>query len=103
MIKLDAKFYGEIRKAKDNSLVPDDQYVVFLAKDNAFAKLLPLYLIECRTQHCDKAQLDAVQAMIDRVNAWREANPDKLKTPDAEGERMLTVENWGEKDIRNKK
>ena len=24
MMKLDAKFYGEIRKAKDDSLVPDE-------------------------------------------------------------------------------
>jgi len=36
-MKLDAKFFGEIFKAKDHSRVPDDEYAVFLAKDNAFA------------------------------------------------------------------
>lgn len=36
MEKLDAKFYGEIRKVKDGAVVPEDEYVVFLAKDTAF-------------------------------------------------------------------
>jgi hypothetical protein len=49
MTKLDAKFYGNIFKAKDNSQVPDDEYVVFLAKDNAFARGLPPKSSGCRS------------------------------------------------------
>lgn len=103
MIKLDAKFYGEIRKAKDDSLVPDDEYVVFLAKDNAFADILPLYRIACQTAHADAAQMKAVDDMIGRVHAWRAAHPDRLKVPDADGEKLLDVQNWGKNDLRNRK
>ena len=46
-MKLDAKFYGEIRKVKDDSIVPDDEYVVFLAKDNAFAEVTHHYAETC--------------------------------------------------------
>lgn len=90
-MKLDAKFYGEIRKVKDDSIVPDDQYVVFLAKDNAFAAILPEYRKLCEALHCDKEHLAAVDRMIIRLDAWRVANPDKLKRPDAAGEKLLDV------------
>lgn len=88
-MKLDAKFYGEIRKVKDDSIVPDDQYVVFLAKDNAFAKMLPLYYAMCIEMGADAEHVASVERMIDRLNAWRAANPDKLKVPDAKGEKLL--------------
>ena len=92
MTKLDAKFYGQIFKAKDSSRVPDDEYVVFLAKDNAFAAVLPLYLEQCIKMDADEAQIEAVTAMIGRVDQWRAANPDRCKVPDAAGETMLEVE-----------
>lgn len=88
-MKLDAKFYGEIRKAKDDTRVPDDEYVVFLAKDNAFAAILPLYAAKCAELGCDPDQIAAIDRMVDRVLAWRAANPDRLKNPDAKGERLL--------------
>ena len=89
--KLDAKFYGEIRKAKDDSIVPPDEYVVFLAKDNAFAAVLPQYLEECHRLRCDPEQIRAVKDMIDRLNKWRDENPTRLKNPDAIGETLLDV------------
>jgi hypothetical protein len=88
-MKLDAKFYGELRKVKDDSIVPDDEYVVFLAKDNAFAALLPFYYAKCIELGCDAEQVDAVERMIDRLQEWRAANPDRLKNPDAAGEKLL--------------
>lgn len=87
--KLDKKFYGTIRKVKDGSIVPSDQYVVFLAKDTAFAVVLPLYLRQCIFMGCDAEQIAAVEKLIDNVNMWRAANPDKLKKPDAAGEKLL--------------
>jgi hypothetical protein len=88
-MKLDAKFYGDIRKVKDDSQVPEDEYIVFLAKDNAFAAVLPMYLAECIKLGADAEQIDAVKRMIGRLDAWRTANPHRLKTPDAAGERLL--------------
>lgn len=90
-MKLDGKFYGEIRKAKDDSIVPDDEYVVFLAKDNAFAAILPEYRDMCKALGADTEQLLAVDRLIQRVQVWRAANPDKLKVPDAKGEKLLDV------------
>lgn len=89
--KIDAKFYGEIRKVKDDSIVPDDQYVVFLVKDDAFAAVLPQYLAECIRLRADRAQIDATIAMIQRVQNWRADHPDRLKVPDAFGEKMLPL------------
>ena len=89
--KLDSKFYGTVIKAKDNSIVDGSEYVVFLAKDNAFAAVLPIYLEKCIHMDADQEQIDAVIGLIDRVDAWRAANPDKCKTPDAAGERLLNT------------
>ncbi len=87
-MKLDAKFYGEIRKVKDGSPVPDDEYVVFLAEDNAFAEILPLYRDKCVELGCDAEQIAAVQRMMNRLEMWRRANRDRLKNPDALGEKL---------------
>lgn len=89
MPKLDAKFYGEIRKVKDDSVVPDDEYVVFLAKDTAFANTLGRYREECVALGADADQIAAVDRMITRLQAWRTEHPDRLKVPDAAGEKLL--------------
>jgi hypothetical protein len=88
-MKLDAKFYGQIRKVKDGTTVPEDEYVVFLAKDNAFAAVLPLYRAECARLGCDPEQVAAVDRMVARLQKWREEHPDRLKRPDAVGEELL--------------
>lgn len=87
--KLDAKFYGTIIKAKDNSIVPDDEYVVFLAKDSAFANVLLWYRDQCIELGADQEQVAAVNRMIQRVREWRIANPDRVKVPDAKGEKLF--------------
>jgi hypothetical protein len=87
--KLDAKFYGSIFKAKDGSPVPDEQFVVFLAKDNAFANVLPMYREECVRLGADAEQVAAVDAMIVRLTEWRATHPELCKVPDAKNERLL--------------
>ncbi len=69
--------------------MPDDEYVVFLAKDNAFAAIMPDYLAKCIELGCDEEQVQAVTRLMDRMLAWRNTNPEKCKVPDAAGERML--------------
>ena len=87
--KLDAKFFGEIRKVKDNSIVPDDEYMVFLAKDNAFPSTLQFYLEKCIELGCDAEHIGAVERTITRLKVWREEHVDRLKNPDAVNERLL--------------
>lgn len=89
MKKLDAKFTGVIVKNKDGSIVPQDEYVVFLAKDNAFPATVEFYINECRRQGAEPEQVDAVREMYDRLTEWREANPDRCKPPDVEPGELL--------------
>ena len=88
-MKLDKKFVGQITKVKDGSIVGEDEYVVFLAKDTAFASILPTYRFTCIQFGCDEEQITAVDLLIKNVKEWRTLHADKVKIPDAKGERML--------------
>ena len=87
-MNLDAKFVGEIRKVKDGSVVPPDEFVVFLAKDNAFAETIYYYRKRCVALGADEEQIAAVDRMIARLNHWRAMNQHRLKVPDARGEKL---------------
>ena len=87
--KLDAKFNGVIFKVKDGSIVPDDEYMVFLAKDNAFLPTLCFYRAECERIGADKEHIAAVDRTINRLVVWRESNKHRLKTPDAKKDKLL--------------
>jgi ABC-type thiamine transport system substrate-binding protein len=84
IMKLDGKFHGVVIKNKNQQIVPQDQWVVFLAKDNAFPATLEFYQKECERLGASLEQIQAVQNMRDRVAAWRAANPQLLKVPDVE-------------------
>lgn len=88
-MKMDAKFYGEIRKAKDDTIVPEDEWICFLVKDNAFAATLPIYLAKCIELGADQEQIDSVIRMIQRMMDWRHSKPARLKVPDARREKLL--------------
>lgn len=81
-MKLDGKFHGVIVKNKDGSIVPQDQWVVFLAKDDAFPATLHFYRSECARVGASVEQLRAVDDMITRVEDWRRQHPELCKTPD---------------------
>lgn len=89
-VKLDGKFHGIIAKNKDQSIVPQDQWVVFLAKDNAFPATLDFYRQECQRQRASQAQLSAVDDLVNRLRDWRDANPSKCKVPDVQPEEIVT-------------
>jgi hypothetical protein len=82
-LKLDRKFFGEVFKSKDGSKVPESQWMVFLAKDNAVPATLRFYRTECERLGAKKTQLDAVDAMIQRVDRYRVTYPQLCKVPDA--------------------
>ena len=87
--KLDAKFSGVIFKVKDGSIVPDDEYMVFLAKDQAFLPTLKFYREQCVKLRADEEHIEAVDRTIDRLITWRENNQHRLKVPDAKGEKLV--------------
>lgn len=87
--KLDAKFSGVIFKVKDGSIVPDDEYMVFLAKDAAFLPTLQFYRSECVRLGADREHIEAVNRTIDRLVVWQDSNRHRLKVPDAKGEKLV--------------
>jgi hypothetical protein len=88
-MKLDAKFYGEIRKAKNDEIVPEEEWICFLVKDAALPSTLDFYRRKCEEFGADAEQIDAIDRLKDRVMIWRRNNPDRIKTPDAKGEKLL--------------
>ena len=82
--KLDRKFHGVVVKDKDGTIVPPDQYIVFLAKDHAVPKMLDTYYDECERLGAEMPQLNAVADLLNRVQAWRNAHPDECKVPDVD-------------------
>ena len=83
-MKLDAKFHGVIIKNKDGSVVAQDQWMVFLAKDNAVPATLEFYEYECIRQGAAQEQIEAVRAMRSRLETWRLENPQFCKVPDVQ-------------------
>lgn len=83
MQKLDGKFHGIIAKDLGGEIVPPSEFVVFLAKDNAFPATLEFYYNECKRIGADREQLDAIERLQTRVVRWREAHPERCKVPDA--------------------
>jgi hypothetical protein len=90
MYKLDRNFTGIIVKNKDGSIVPHDEYIVFLAKDNAFLPTLGFYRKECARLGADNTQLTAIDTLIDAVLDWREKNPERCKTPDVQDNELIS-------------
>jgi hypothetical protein len=84
MSKLDGKFKGTIFREKDGAEVPNDSYMIFLARDNAFPATLQFYRQECERLGADLPQLYAVDELIRRVASWRKAHPKELKIPDVD-------------------
>ncbi len=84
MQKLDGKFHGIIAKNKDGSIVGQDEWIVFLAKDNALLPTLRFYREECIRIGADASQVNACTELIERVEAWRDFNLTACKVPDVE-------------------
>lgn len=81
---LDGKFHGRVFRNKDGVEEPPDSWIVFVARDNALPRTLEFYRQECIRLGAEWAQIEAVEKLILRVEAWRAANPTATKIPDVE-------------------
>jgi len=79
--KLDQKFYGDIYKAKDGSLVDPSEYIIFLAHDGAFIKAIDDYPYWCEQLGCDQNQINLANKLLENIEKWRNENPDKCHRP----------------------
>lgn len=81
---LDGKFKGTVYRSRDNQVVDDEQWMVFLAKDNAVPQMLAFYRNRCVELGAGEEQIKSVDRLIDRVHAWRQTHHELCKVPDAE-------------------
>jgi hypothetical protein len=88
--KLDGKFHGIIVKNKDGSIVPQDEWIVFLAKDNALPAALTAYIAACEDLRAGREQVESAKELHRRVHQWRRDNPDKCKVPDTQAGEIVT-------------
>jgi hypothetical protein len=80
-VKLDGKYTGTIRKA-DGTVVPNDEWIVFRAKDLAVPAVLLAYYDECARRGSPESHLKGVMDLYERVDRWQMGHPDQCKVPD---------------------
>lgn len=83
-VPLDGKFHGRIFRNLDNTEVPSDRWMAFMAYDNALPATLAFYRQECERIGAGEEQLAAVDRLIHRVAEYRRLHPETHKVPDAE-------------------
>jgi hypothetical protein len=87
---LDFKVHGILIKNKDNTIIPEDEFIVFRPHDNAVPAMLKFYGEECARWGAEPAQLSAVLDLIGRVAAWRAAHPERCKVADVQPGELST-------------
>lgn len=81
---IDRKFKISATSIGSGNKYSDENAVLFLAKDIAFARALPEYLNQCIICGAGQDQITAVELLIDRVNAFQLENVGVAKIPDVD-------------------
>jgi len=81
---VDLKFRFQASHAKTGKQHSEKDAVVFLANDDVLPGTLHVYLQECKRLEAEKEQIEGVERLIKRVDAWRANHPDQGKVPDIE-------------------
>jgi hypothetical protein len=84
MSRLDSKVHGTLIKNKNGMEIPEDEFIVFRPSDNAIPLTLRYYLIVLKAQGASVEQIQAVERLIDRVDEWRLAHPERCKVADVD-------------------
>jgi hypothetical protein len=83
-MRLDSKVHGILVKNKDNTIIPEDEFIVFRPADNAVPAMLNCYADILAKQGASPEQLMAVARLQDRVDGWRQAHPERCKVADVQ-------------------
>ncbi len=81
-MKMDSKVHGTLVRNKDGKEIPEDEFVVFRPSDNSFLPALRFYREQLERDGALVEQLEAVDALIARVEAWRAQHPERCKVAD---------------------
>ena len=78
--------YGRV--TTEHGEIPDDEpVIVFRARDALTPKLIGIYWNLCQAAGSPQRHLDIINENHERFDAWQDANPDKVRTPDSERSR----------------
>jgi len=88
--RLDGKVHGTLVSNRTGEEIPPDEYVVFRPHDDALVETLYYYRNLLVPKGASREQLEAVDSLIARVEAWREAHPERRKVPDVEPGEIVT-------------
>lgn len=80
-MKMDQKYKGEVFK-NNGTPVPEDEWIVFRAKDLALVETLEAYHCICTKLYCPNEHLDGIIRLKDRVVEFQNNNPERCKIPD---------------------
>jgi hypothetical protein len=80
-MKMDRKYKGRVYK-NDGSLVPDDEWIVFRAKDRCVPEMLIGYIGYCYEQRVDIEHITGMMELLSRVMRFQLDNPERCKFPD---------------------
>lgn len=81
---VDLKFRFQAFHAITGKNHSEEDAVMVLAQDDALPGTLQAYLQECTRLGAEKEQIEGVERLIKRVEAWRVNHPDQCKVPDIE-------------------
>jgi len=65
-VRIDQKYYGEVFK-NDGTKVPEEEMIVFRAKDRAVPATLKAYAVKCQSIGCSDLHVEEILLLRDRV------------------------------------
>lgn len=81
-MKIDQKYKGRITKRSDGTIVPEDEWIVFRAKDLALPAAMSAYIRKCEQLGCNKDFIQEFIKLKGRVVRFQISNPERCKIPD---------------------
>jgi hypothetical protein len=71
------KYHGIIAKTSTGQIIPPDDYLIFMKKDDAVPAMLTTYYEKCNELGCDDDHLEWVADQVYNLRHWREQNADR--------------------------
>ena len=78
--------YGRV--TTEHGDIPDDEpVIVFRARDRMLPAVMRFYRELCEGNGSPQRHLDLIKGCRERIEAWQQENPDRVRQPDSERSR----------------
>ncbi|GAG92016.1 unnamed protein product, partial [marine sediment metagenome] len=71
-MRIDQKYYGDVFK-NDGKKVPEEELIIFRAKDRAVPVMLEAYAAECQAIGCSDFHVEGILLLRDRVIHYQQS------------------------------